>query len=366
MPGGIGDFTRVLATRLQRQGHDLHLLSRVGSQSDDFPLSHVAGWGLRGMADIHAWTRRIQPDVVNLQFQTGAYDMSPLVHFLPQILNAPLVSTFHDLRFPYLFPKAGRLRDWIVMRLAQTSAGVITTNQEDDLCLRDLPRRRVIPIGSGIVSKPVAPCSRQRIRERLGADEDNFLLGHFGFINAMKGIDYLLESMADLRGRSCDLRLVFIGGHSHNVEAGKNGDYQRQLDARVEQLGLRDALHWTGYLSDDEVAAWLSAVDLVTLPFTDGASYRRSSLMAAIDLGCAILTTQPAVDVPAFKHGCNIWLTPPKSSDALASAISLLMANRGQLDQLRSGASQLRKQFDWDMIARETANFYQLVIDSRA
>ena len=364
MPGGIGDFTRVLATRLQAQGQDVHLLSRVGSHSDDLPLSHVAGWGWRGMAAVRAWTKRLQPDVVNLQFQTGAFDMSPLVHFLPAAIDAPLVTTFHDLRFPYLFPKAGLLRDWIVRRLARTSAGVVTTNQEDEASLRDLPLRRVIPIGSGLVAGSVAPCARQRLREQLGAGDDSFVLGHFGFINALKGLDCLLDAIACLRQRSPDLRLVLIGGSRQGGSA--DSDYQRQLEARVQRLGLGEALLWTGYLPDDDVAAWHSAVDLIALPFVDGASYRRSSLMAAIDLGCAILTTQPAVDVPAFRHGCNIWLTPPKSSQALAWAIEALMRNRDKLDKLRLGASQLRAQFDWDAIARDTADFYQEVVDSRA
>ena len=47
------------------------------------------------------------------------------------------------------------------------------------------------------------------------------------------------------------------------------------------------------YLPDNEVAACFGAVDLVVLPFTDGASYRRSSLIAAIHCRRAILTTEP-------------------------------------------------------------------------
>ena len=46
---------------------------------------------------------------MNIQYQTAAYGMSPFIHFLPDALRPiPVVTTFHDLRFPYLFPKAGR------------------------------------------------------------------------------------------------------------------------------------------------------------------------------------------------------------------------------------------------------------------
>ena len=365
MPGGVGDFTRILAGRLAGQGHDVNLLSRRGCHSDALPLTAVDGFGARGMAAIRGWARRLQPDVINMQFQTAAYDMSPLVHFLPDMLDAPFVTTFHDLRFPYLFPKAGRLRDWIVMRLARSSAGVICTNQEDDSRMQALPRRRVIPLGSAVAPVDIRPAARRQIRHEIGADAGSFVIAHFGFINAMKGIDNLLDALARLRAKGRDLRLVFVGGRENVVDGGKDADYLEQLDTRIERLGLRDALHWTGHASESEVAMRLGAADLVALPYADGASYRRSSLMAAIGLGSAIVTTRPAAPVPAFAHGENLWLVPPRSSDALATAIDTLLSDRAKLCQLRDGARLLSRCFDWDMIARDTADFYQLVMDSQ-
>ncbi|MCY4467055.1 MAG: glycosyltransferase family 4 protein [Chloroflexi bacterium] len=362
MPGGVGDFTRMLAERLMRHGHDVRLLCQAGCRDETLPVSTVDSWGVGGAVSVRAWVRRIQPDVVNLQFQTAAYAMSPLVHFLPGFIDAPFVTTFHDLRFPYLFPKAGRLRDWIVMHMARASTGVITTNQEDDARLQALPRRRVIPIGSSIGPQIVSAALREQIRQELGAMPDSFVLGHFGFLNALKGIDYLLEAMSRLRASGRDLRLVFIGGHP---EADEESENVSRLDAGIKRLGLGDAVHWTGYLDESEVATWLGAVDLVALPFADGASYRRSSLMAAIALGCAILTTQPVFDVPAFQHGSNLWLVGPRSAAAIAGGIQALMADDGQLCQLREGAKRLRRCFDWDLIASETADFYGEVIDDR-
>lgn len=365
MPGGVGDFTRVLSHRLMRHGHDVRLLCRAGCRDELLPMSTVDSWGVGGTASVRAWVRRIQPDVVNMQFQTGAYDMSPLVHFLPGFSEAPFVTTFHDLRFPYLFPKAGRLRDWIVMRLARASTGVITTNQEDDARLQALPRRRVIPIGSSIAPQTVSTARREQIRQKLGARPGSFVLGHFGFLNALKGIDYLLEAMSGLRRSGRDLRLVFIGGRRGHPEIGEETEYASRLDASIKRLGLGDTVQWTGYLDESQVAAWLGAVDLLALPFADGASYRRSSLMAAIALGCPILTTQPAVEVPAFRHGDNLWLVQPRSAEAIAQGIQGLMTDDGQLCQLREGARMLRRCFDWDLITKETADFYREVIENQ-
>ncbi len=363
MPGGVGDFTRMLSHRLMRHGHDVRLLCRAGCSDELLPISTVDNWSIGGTASVRAWLRRIQPDVVNMQFQTAAYDMSPLVHFLPGFSDAPFVTTFHDLRFPYLFPKAGRLRDWIVIRLARASTGVITTNQEDNARLQALPRRRVIPIGSSIAPQTVSAARREQIRHKLGALPGSFVLGHFGFRNALKGIDYLLEAMSGLRRSGRDLRLVFIGGRRGDPEAGAETDYASRLEASINRLGLGAAVQWTGYLDEPQVADWLGAVDLLALPFADGASYRRSSLMAAIALGCPILTTQPAVDVPAFRHGDNLWLVRPRSAEAIAQGIQKLMTDDRRLCQLREGASMLRRRFDWELITKETAEFYREVID---
>ena len=359
MSGGVGDFSRILGERLQAQGHDVFVLSRAGSVSTKLSVSTVSGWGAASLGEIRDWARGCDLDVANLQYQTAAFDMSPFIHFLPKAIRAPLITTFHDLRFPYLFPKAGPLRHWIVKQLARSSDGVITTNREDDQLLNSLPHRRVIPIGSSIRSRSRNWQDQARCRLELGADDDSFLLGHFGFIKAIKGVDYLIEALARIRHRGIDLRLVFIGGRSNTVGEGIDRDYLRALDERIRFLNLKEALHWTGYLPDEKVAASLNAVDLMVLPFEDGASYRRSSLIAAIHQGCAIVTTEPIVQEESFVHGCNLWLVPRRSAEGIEKAVTLLLSNHEQRKTLRAGALQLSKRFDWDVIARDTLAFYK-------
>lgn len=362
MPGGVGDFTRSLAEKLREHGQEVHILSRAGSSGEFLNVSSVRGWGAWRLPAIRGWARRHNLDLINLQYQTAAYDMSPFIHFLPAVVGLPLVTTFHDLRYPYLFPKAGRLRDWIVMRLARKSAGVICTNHEDDRRLARLPNRRLIPIGSSIPKASRGSCQSSAPLKPAGTNANAFVIGHFGFINALKGLDDLIDAIAKLRADGLDLRLVFIGGRRNAVESAADAAYHSELEEHIERLGLADAVTWTGYLPDHEVGAWLRAVDLVALPYIDGASYRRSSLMAAIHSGCAILTTAPAVAVDAFAHGLNLWLVTPASVDALENGIRTLMREREQLHRLRAGAAKLSARFDWDAIALDTIDFFQSLV----
>ena len=133
-----------------------------------------------------------------------------------------------------MFPKAGALRDWIVRRLARASAGVIATNHEDAARLRDL-RMALIPIGSNIHRQ----CRRaQRI---VSADRrskpDDFLIANFGLINRSKGIDTLLESLAQLRADGIPARLVLIGGVAGSSDP-TNAAYVTEIDALIERLDL--------------------------------------------------------------------------------------------------------------------------------
>ena len=358
MPGGVGDFTRILAENTQARGHDVHVLSRAGANHQQLPVSTMSGWGAGCLLPTRRWARHNGLDIVNLQYQTAAYDMSPFIHFLPDVIGVPVVTTFHDLRHPYLFPKAGRLRDWIVMRLARASRGVIATNREDEESLQSVSKRRMIPIGSSIKRSALTTSERAVYRRRLGA-EDSLLLGHFGFVRPIKGVDYLIEALARIRSSGKSVQLVFIGERSNTVDGGADCGYLLALDEKIRRYDLEDAVHATGFLPDDEVSAWLGAVDLVVLPYLDGASFRRSSLIAALHQGCAIIATEPATVEPAFAHGNNLWLTPPRSSAAIEDAVMHLLSQPQLIETLRAGAEQVSKEFDWQQITRNTIAFFE-------
>ncbi len=362
MPGGVGHFSRILAEVIQAQGHAARVLSRAGSTCDTLEITGVSGWGLKSIPQIKAWADDHELDVINVQFQTAAFDMSPWIHFLPALLDQPIVTTFHDLRHPYLFPKAGRLRDWAVMHLARSADGVIATNPEDDQKLAHLPLRSVIPIGSNINGEAASDESTARWREELSVTDSTTLIGHFGFVQAIKGIDFLVDALAELRRNGHDLRLLFIGGQRNAVYADAGESYREALEDRIRENGLEDIVRWTGFLPEAEVAACLQAVDIVTLPYLDGASYRRGSLMAAINYGCAIVTTQPTVEHETFIHGENIWLIDRQSATAIGDAIVHLIQNPQTVNQLRDGARNLRRRFDWDVIARDTLTFFEEVL----
>jgi glycosyltransferase involved in cell wall biosynthesis len=366
--GGVGAYSQILAKELLSQRHTVSVFSksRAESQYTDIKVSHTRKWGVGSLISIRKWAVAEHLDIINLQFQTAAYGMSPWIHFLPDMMGKiPVVTTFHDLRYPYLFPKAGRLRNWIVMRLARASAGVIVTNHEDQTLLRHIKNTAIIPIGSNILTK-LSPDFDTRIwREKAGAKNSDFLLGYFGLFNRSKGLDHLLWSVAGLRDANIPVKLVLIGGGT-GISDPTNAAYTDTMNQQIETLGLKNIIKQTGYMDDEAVAAYLRACDVVALPFTDGASFRRGSLMAAIHYGCAIVTTTPHIPIESFRADENMLLVKAEDTLALQTGIRQLYEAPHLRAKLKRGAAQLAHTFEWSGITEATANFFRHTIEDMA
>lgn len=361
MPGGVGAYTACLVGEWAAAGHQVSILARPAAQEarEGITLHNVApGWGLPALALIRHWAQQHHLDVINLQYQTAIYDMSGWMHFLPRTAPVPVVTTFHDLLVPYLFPKAGRLRDWIVHTLAKTSAAAVTTNEGDFARLAGLPQRHLIPIGSNIAVTPISAEERAALRAAV-ASPDDLLLLHFGFLYPNRGVEDLFHALHALLQAGERVRLVMVGGR----EGGPtDAAYVAHLDALSAQLGLSAHVTWTGYADDAQVSAWLQTADWVVLPFRDGASHRRGSLIAAIMHGCAILTTQPAVPIPSLVDDQHLLYVPPADAAGLAGVLQRVGRDAALRARLRQGVSAARAMFEWPRIAQQFIDVFAGVI----
>ncbi len=379
MQGGVGAFTQELARALAEQKHEVHIITNREARPTDptIKVSHTREPIDVGFAQLHPWigrwrwpslqqivsvVLRHELDVLNIQYQAAAYNMrSGAINFLPWRIKGilPTVVTFHDLRVPYLFPKAGRLRETAVTHMARKAKGLIVTNKADfDAITNRVSTPTVqIPIGSNIRAATPNHIEIAAARDDSGVSEDDILLGYFGFLNASKGADVLLRALAQLDGR---FHLVFIGGQTGASDA-TNADYLAKMQARVTELGLTERVHWTGFISDARVAAYLHASDMMVMPYQDGVSLRRGTLMAALANGRPLISTHPTAPVPELQHAENCWLIPPNDVTAIVHAIKTLAADPQLRLRLGLGAAEVAGLFTWDKIAAETAVFYQKI-----
>jgi glycosyltransferase involved in cell wall biosynthesis len=364
MPGGVGDFTRALGVALAMHGAEVHVLTSRAARPGTEPVTvHplVERWGWLALAHVRAAAAQLRLDLLNLQYQAAAFGLGLPVHLLPRLAGRPCVVTFHDLRIPYLFPKAGRLRPAAVTWLARSAAGVIVTDAADeaDLARRGGVRRLTrIPIGSNIRPAPPPDYDRARWREGLGVRPNELLLGYFGFLNASKGGDTLISALAVLADRKARVKLALIGGQA-SASDPTDAAFGAQVDKMIARYDLAERVLRTGFVSPADASAHLLASDVVVLPYRDGVSFRRGSLLAALAHARPVITTEPAVPLPELRDGENIRLVPPESVPALVLAVTELLEAPELRAQLGQGAQALATQFGWEGIAARTMAFYE-------
>lgn len=379
MEGGVGAFTSELAKALALLGHEIHVITSREARPEqanrsvwephdpiniDYAQLHprVNRWRWSAVNTIVDVAVRYDLNVVNLQYQAAAFDMNiPAINFLPWRMReiSPTVVTFHDLRVPYLFPKAGRLRPWVVEKLARSAEAVIVTNPEDFARLEgkdiDLGRLRLIPIGSNVRAIQPSIDRVEALRKELGLAEDDLLIGYFGFLNASKGADVLIQVLQQF---DPVVHLAFIGARTGSSDP-ENVAFLKQVESDIRRLNLDSRVHWSGYLPDAELSTYFGAVDIMVMPYRDGVSLRRGTLMAILANGRPLITTEPAISVPELIHGENVWLTPIDDPVSLKEAIEKLAADPELRIRLGRGAIELSKAFSWDRIAQKTSAFFE-------
>jgi glycosyltransferase involved in cell wall biosynthesis len=382
MQGGIADHTAHLARHLVDLGLVVGVLTsyKAGSGAQPAvaglrvdPIIRAWGWGC--WREIGRWLDEHRPDVLHIQYQAAAYDLGGWVNWLPwRLRRRParpvVVVTFHDLRVPYLFPKAGPLRWQSILALARYADAVIATNLEDERSLRSLQealdrpgasqedRLARIPLGSNADPRPPADYDRRRWRAGLGVDEEALLLAYFGFLNESKGGEELILTLERLLRQGCQAHLLMVGGQVGDVDP-TNRVYAERVRALIRSRGLEERVHWTGYTSLAEVSANLLAADVVVMPYRDGVSFRRTTFIAALRHGRPVVTTHPALPLPELKDGDNVLLAPARDVDALSGAVMRLAGDPHLRAQLAAGAAALGRQFDWPAIARQTCELYR-------
>ena len=100
---------------------------------------------------------------------------------------------------------------------------------------------------------------KEDARQQLNIGTDEKVILFFGFIRKYKGLDILLECLADPRLKDRNVRLLI---------AGEYYDDAKEYEAIIEQHQLKDRIYaFTDFIPNDEVAQYFCAADCVVQPY---------------------------------------------------------------------------------------------------
>jgi len=376
--GGVGDHAARLARELASAGHTVEVLtSRAPVVPSDASqpvevLRVIKRWDWRILWQIPRIARERDWDLLHIQYQPAAYRLHGAINLLPlgmRVRQTAVVTTFHDLRFPYLFPKAGRLRRGAVALLAKASDAAIAVDEADAETLarwrssRGPATTQHVPLGDQLDADPPAGFVAEEWRARLDLAPDHPVIAHVGLVNRSKGVLDLVEALAQLP----EAHLLMIG-EKLGASDTTNAAYLGEVNARVGALGVAARMHWTGFVEPPELAAWLGIADVVALPFLDGASLRRTSLITAWRRGVPVVTTEPG-GAAGWRStppgGTAASFVSPRDPIALAAALRGVLSSPGQRKVLTHSAREFAQRFSWPAVTRGVEAVYRAAISAR-
>ncbi|MEZ4660267.1 MAG: glycosyltransferase family 4 protein [Caldilineaceae bacterium] len=371
MQGGVGAYTEQLGLALRAQGAQVSVLTSARAKTLDsaHPSAGISvypvfeHWGISIWSAAPKWAAKLGADWLHVQYQTAAFGMNPAINWAPWFWRRRIrvAWTYHDLLPPYLFPKAGHaLRTWVTERPAHLAHLPIVTNAGDFQQLAPkAPNLQKIPIGSNIQGAVFSSAERQARRAQRGYAENALVVGYFGFLNRSKGGLTLIHTLDRLRQTHPDAHLLMIGERV-GASDPTNFAYLQEVEALIAEGRLTERVHWTGRQDDAEVSADLAACDVLFMPYEDGASLRRGTLMAGLANGCAIVTTTPQAPLPELVDGRDLCYVAPGDAQAAAQVILQIARDAALAAGLRQQARQRSQLFSWEAIAARHLELYQL------
>lgn len=120
-----------------------------------------------------------------------------------------------------------------------------------------IPRDKITVIENGQLSEPALPA------RALKADETRNVFGFFGQINPYKGVDVLLQAIANLSKK--ERRSLVLEIHGANLEYQAPA-FQERFRALLEPLQKEGVVRWVGPYQPHEMRERMAMVDWVLVP----------------------------------------------------------------------------------------------------
>ena len=231
-----------------------------------------------------------------------------------------VLHTFHGQVFAGYFGAVGSALVRTTERaLALLTDRIVTISptQRDDITSRfavaDAAKVVVIPIGLELNTLLARPPEWRGMREALGYNARDYVIGYVGRLVPIKDVVTLLHGIAILIDVLPQLRLVVAG----------DGEERPLLAALVRKLGLSEQVRFLGWHGD--LPSLYAAMDLFVLTsINEGTPV---SLIEAMAAGVPSIATAVGGVPDVLEDGMTGVLIPPRNPGAVAAAIKHAVTN---------------------------------------
>lgn len=218
------------------------------------------------------------------------------------------------------------------------------------------PADRVVTIPCGVDLDRFRPLNRKATRLALGIPPQADVVLYVGRFAPLKGIDQLIQAVADLIPVFPELHLLVVGGD------GPDAASNRDLSQLAHKLGINSRVTFAGRVEQQGLPLYYSAADLLALP----SHYESFGLVVLESLACGtpVAATPVGVVDTLINPGLNgeIIATPHHGhvADAIARLLSRPFGRRLRGEAVRHTVNA----YDWGRVAGRMADTYAQLLDT--
>lgn len=372
---GAAYFTYRLATTLTKRGHDVFVMcpsrSFKNTVSDD---EGVMVYGIRSIrlpiylnfrispvfvsSVIRGVVKRISPNVVHIQnhFLIGKQAVGaakklgiPVIgtnHFMPENL-------IHYLHPPRDAEKRLQQLAWRqCVEVFEQLDFVATPTKTAAALLRNAGLSKdIVPISCGIDLERFKPTNDgSYLRQRFAIPDNRLVLLYVGRLDKEKRIDVILRSLPDIL-RATSVHLVLAG----------IGKEKQQLEETTRDLGIQEAVAFTGFVPDEDLQNLYRIADLFV---TAGIAELQSIVtMEAMASGLPVVAVN-AMALPELVHdGENGYLFADGDSKMLAEKVITILSNQETRAQMSKKSLDIIKNHDINKVVERYESIYSQITD---
>ena len=188
---------------------------------------------------------------------------------------------------------------------------------------------------------------RLEARKKLRIDQAAEVVVYIGRMDVKKGLRELVEAAKSLRPERPNLHVYLVG----------EGPDKPLIESAIQAHNATSYIHAMPSCSFDDVAVWMAAADLVTLPsYMEGCP---NVILEALASGRPVVATNVGGIPEIMSEECGC-LVPPRDPAALAQALASVLDTSWDASAISARGSR-----SWNAVAAELLEIFESLVSAR-
>jgi len=302
---------------------------------------------------------RSRADLVVLEHEFGLYggEFGEYIIKLLELIKKPLIITAHTI--PDAASKGYGLVLKDVIKFAEKV--IVMMPQSLDALTNEYhyPVEKIEIIPHGVPDIPLEPNDRYKKKKKL---EDRLVIGNINLLSEIKGLEYTLEALGDIKRKFPNV-LYLIIGQTHPVVLQTAGEkYRRFLKEKIKFYNLSKNVKFINkYLSLNELVGWLKAIDIYVTPYLDPQQSASGALAYAVGAGKVCISTPYLYAKEVLANGRGV-IVPFRDPQAIANAVTSIFKDPQKKSKLEKNTYKFGRLMTWYNIALQHLTLFDGVI----